>query len=152
MSHSEAQTQGIWAWDSELKERVLVIPFILALLGDNPMQSELAGHIGLTGRKFCRICSVQGKGGGEDEKDKDEDEDRRKDSEGSDVDEQPKKGKQKAENMADMMARIKRVVKVCPIYAMQLYITAIISGWSCSLPRGDNSDTSRDLHKINNIR
>lgn len=33
-----------------------MIPDVLALLGDNPMQSELASHIGLTARLFCRVC------------------------------------------------------------------------------------------------
>lgn len=42
-----AQDEGIWAWDCEMGEAVLVIPFVLALLGDNPMQSEFACHIGL---------------------------------------------------------------------------------------------------------
>ncbi|RDB16192.1 hypothetical protein Hypma_003108 [Hypsizygus marmoreus] len=54
------QTKGIWAWDCEAKEKVLIIPSILAMLGDNPMQSEFACHIGLRGRKFCRMCHVEG--------------------------------------------------------------------------------------------
>jgi len=37
---------------------VLVIPFISALLGDNPMQSEFACHVGPMGNFFCRVCSV----------------------------------------------------------------------------------------------
>lgn len=53
-----AQESGIWAWDCVLMERILVIPFVLGLLGDNPMQSEFACHIGLTGKFFCRICEV----------------------------------------------------------------------------------------------
>lgn len=36
-----------------------MIPFILAMLGDNPMQSEFASHIGLRGRMFCRACWVE---------------------------------------------------------------------------------------------
>ncbi|KAJ7246704.1 hypothetical protein C8J57DRAFT_1438159 [Mycena rebaudengoi] len=55
-----AQEQGIWAWDVVLNEPVLVIPEVLALLGDNPMQSEFACHIGLRGKLFCRACWVKG--------------------------------------------------------------------------------------------
>ncbi|KAF7335506.1 hypothetical protein MVEN_02204400 [Mycena venus] len=36
----KAQGEGIWVWDIELNEPVLVIPEVLALLGDNPMQSH----------------------------------------------------------------------------------------------------------------
>ncbi|CAK5277165.1 unnamed protein product [Mycena citricolor] len=34
------QENGIWAWDIVLQEAVLVIPEVLALLGDNPMQNQ----------------------------------------------------------------------------------------------------------------
>lgn len=50
------QDTGIPAYDAVLHKDVLVIPAVLALLGDNPMQSELASHIGLTARLFCRVC------------------------------------------------------------------------------------------------
>ncbi|KAJ6543258.1 hypothetical protein DFH09DRAFT_1249389 [Mycena vulgaris] len=56
----EAQEHGIWTWDAHLNEPVLVIPEVLALLGDNPMQSEFACHIGLRGKLFCRACWVKG--------------------------------------------------------------------------------------------
>ncbi|KAK0435422.1 hypothetical protein EV421DRAFT_1987087 [Armillaria borealis] len=36
----KAQAKGIEAWDCVLQEDVVVIPYVLALLGDNPMQSE----------------------------------------------------------------------------------------------------------------
>ncbi|KAJ7195401.1 hypothetical protein B0H12DRAFT_1299784, partial [Mycena haematopus] len=55
-----AQENGVWAWDCELNEPVLLVPQVLALLGDNPMQSEFACHIGLRGKLFCRACWVKG--------------------------------------------------------------------------------------------
>ncbi|KAG2046570.1 hypothetical protein BDR06DRAFT_985533 [Suillus hirtellus] len=54
----ESWKQGIWAWDCVHEEYVLVIPSILALLRDNPMQSEMACHIGSMGKYFCRICKI----------------------------------------------------------------------------------------------
>ena len=37
-----------------------MIPFVVALLGDNPMQSEFACHLGQGGKFFCRMCEVKG--------------------------------------------------------------------------------------------
>ena len=51
-------TTGIRAWDHIHKEEVVVVPFVCALLGDNPMQSEFACYIGSKGKLFCRACLV----------------------------------------------------------------------------------------------
>ncbi len=45
------------------KEMVLLIPSVLGILGDNPMQSEIACHVGLAGKMFCHVCRVQGQDG-----------------------------------------------------------------------------------------
>lgn len=37
-----------------------MIPSVVALLGDNPMQSEFACHVGSMGKYFCRVCRVKG--------------------------------------------------------------------------------------------
>lgn len=50
----------MWAWDCENKEPILVFPVVLVLLGDNPMQSKFACHIGMRGKFFCRACWVKG--------------------------------------------------------------------------------------------
>ncbi|ETW77160.1 hypothetical protein HETIRDRAFT_174197 [Heterobasidion irregulare TC 32-1] len=59
--HEDGQHNGVWAWDIASQEMVLVLPVVLALLGDNPMQSEMACHIGLRGKFFCRTCWVKGR-------------------------------------------------------------------------------------------
>ena len=60
-SHRAVWNTGIWAWDCVHKDHVLVIPFVAALLGDNPMQSEFACHVGPGGKLICCICNVKGK-------------------------------------------------------------------------------------------
>ncbi|VDB83188.1 unnamed protein product [Peniophora sp. CBMAI 1063] len=52
------QENGIWAYDAVDKQMVLVIPSVLAVLGDNPMQSEFCCHRGLAANYFCRVCWV----------------------------------------------------------------------------------------------
>ncbi|KAJ4477736.1 hypothetical protein C8J55DRAFT_430734, partial [Lentinula edodes] len=57
----QGQSEGIWVWDIQRKAMVLTIPAVLAMLGDNPMQSEFACHVGLAGKYFCRCCFVKGR-------------------------------------------------------------------------------------------
>ncbi|KAG8695014.1 hypothetical protein FRC09_009442, partial [Ceratobasidium sp. 395] len=57
----DARTNGIVAYDCVEKEDVVYIPWVYAMQGDNPMQSELCSHIGMTGKFFCRVCHVRGK-------------------------------------------------------------------------------------------
>ena len=51
---------GCVAFDCEQNEEVLFAISILSLPADNPMQSELASHIGMKGNCFCRCCGVGG--------------------------------------------------------------------------------------------
>ncbi|KAI1797716.1 hypothetical protein LXA43DRAFT_877016 [Ganoderma leucocontextum] len=53
-----ARKEGIRVWDVQAQEYVLAIPWVLAFLGDNPMSSEFASHIGMQGKCFCRKCKV----------------------------------------------------------------------------------------------
>ncbi|PBK83841.1 hypothetical protein ARMGADRAFT_1048371 [Armillaria gallica] len=112
----EAEKNGIWAWDCELQKPVLVFPVILAMLGDNPMQSEFACHIGLRGKYFCRMCNVKGK----DAKDGDQDTQMVGPAMSSDCgdDEQPAspseakcQGKKIVEDLEQMMKHIGNFIK-----------------------------------------
>ncbi|KAG8790917.1 hypothetical protein FRC12_010650 [Ceratobasidium sp. 428] len=57
---SEIQSTGVTAFDCKTGEDILAIPWVYAMQGDNPMQSELCSHIGLGGKFFCRVCQVRG--------------------------------------------------------------------------------------------
>lgn len=60
MNYREAREKGIFAYDCHYDEEVMLLPWILAMVGDNPMQSEFSSHIGLSGTCFCRVCDVKG--------------------------------------------------------------------------------------------
>ncbi|CDO75864.1 hypothetical protein BN946_scf184833.g15 [Trametes cinnabarina] len=128
------QTSGVWAWDCELQEMVLLIPSVLAILGDNPMQSEIACHVGMNGKMFCRMCMVSK---GQDDEDDEDDEttaagmyrgrrNRAGSVAGSDSEasvsgvalsprrHQQRKRPKESETMAEMIERIKRFMKINP--------------------------------------
>jgi hypothetical protein len=96
------------------QERVLVLPFIIALPADNPMQSELACHIGMKGKFFCWICTVGGNDKEPEAQDADENRHPDNESEGGSASEteQPKRGKKRLETMAEMIDRVRRFTRV----------------------------------------
>ncbi|KAI0739725.1 hypothetical protein C8Q80DRAFT_1112112, partial [Daedaleopsis nitida] len=49
---------GIEVWDCASRSDTLVIPWVLAFQGNNPMASEFSSHIGMTGRCICRVCHL----------------------------------------------------------------------------------------------
>jgi hypothetical protein len=114
--YRNCQKHDIWAWDAEFQELVLVIPSVLTMLGDNPMQSEFACHIGFRGRFFCRVCWVKG------EPEVEQDDDAASDapsastsSTGSQSAKQKKKTKKKDESVADMISCITQFMSVSEI-------------------------------------
>jgi hypothetical protein len=50
--------EGTFMFDAYLQEDVLVVAPVLAVMGDNPRASEIAGHLTGNPNKFCRQCMV----------------------------------------------------------------------------------------------
>ncbi|KAJ7590368.1 hypothetical protein C8J56DRAFT_859767 [Mycena floridula] len=98
------QAHGIWAWDCQEKDMVLLIPSVLAMLGDNPMQSEFACHV--------RCCFVKGQDGLSPTKEANI---LVSDHDGSDASTTPSQDaahKGKTETPTEMIDRVKRFMKV----------------------------------------
>jgi len=107
---------------------VLVIPVVLAMLGDNPMQSELACHVGLAGKFFCRCCWVKGRDTDDSENPQNQREDsdagsnmsaQSGDSSGSHDGKSARKGSHK-ETMQELVDRAKRFLGVSRIFLISL--------------------------------
>ncbi|KAK7037199.1 hypothetical protein R3P38DRAFT_3481335 [Favolaschia claudopus] len=103
----ECEKSGIWAWDMVEEEVVLVIPEVLALLGDNPMQRtdamDVEGDVEHGGRdpQGSDAGSVRGSDASDAE---------------SDTGTAKKgKGRKIRETMADMVKRVKAFVQVGPL-------------------------------------
>ncbi|KAG9124850.1 hypothetical protein FRC07_010024, partial [Ceratobasidium sp. 392] len=56
-----ARSDGFVAYDCQVGKEVLAVPWVYGIQSDNPMQSELCAHIGMTGKFFCRVYHVRGK-------------------------------------------------------------------------------------------
>ncbi|KAJ3877317.1 hypothetical protein F5051DRAFT_440725 [Lentinula edodes] len=112
----QGQSEGIWAWDILRQAMVLVIPVVLAMLGDNPMQSEFACHVGLAGKFFCRCCFVKGRDAEDEAHGPAQDpvpDNISVQSETSDAgDRVGKKGSRRKETIQELVARAKRFVGI----------------------------------------
>jgi hypothetical protein len=56
MAHRESHKNPVQAWDPAIKQEVLLVLTAMSSPCDNPMASELSGHIGHNGLGFCRKC------------------------------------------------------------------------------------------------
>lgn len=114
MVYRYVEENGIWAYDVEHREMVLVTTAVLAMLGDNPMQSEFACHVGLRGKFFCRCCWAKGFDAAEVEAEADDDdEDDSGGSERSSIGAGNQSRKKHFETLSAMISRVTRFMKVC---------------------------------------
>lgn len=93
-----------------------MIPSVLALLGDNPMQSEFACHIGLRGKFFCRVCHVIGKdakGGREEVNDAASEDDEVASNADSTTSNSKSRRRKFVETLDQMVRRVTAFIKVC---------------------------------------
>lgn len=109
------QESGIPAWDCAYKEQVLVLPSVLTLTDDNPMQSEFACHIGFRGKFFCRVCHISGHGEAEEGEDTERDNASMHSCDSCDSGDSqgtPRQGKQVKETMDELINQVINFIKV----------------------------------------
>lgn len=99
------------------------------MLGDNPMQSKFACHIGFRGKYFCRVCWVKGVPDEEEEGEDDISDISSASESGTDATQHQKKGKKKKkktvkkkdESVADMISRVTQFMSVRPERFTNIY-------------------------------
>ena len=52
------ENDGMLMYDAHLKEEVIVVAPVICGIADNPRASDFSSHLGLSARKYCRICEV----------------------------------------------------------------------------------------------
>ncbi len=55
---TQAEIEGMEAYDAHLRRPVLVVAPVLCAICDNPRASEVVNHMGGAALKFCRMCTV----------------------------------------------------------------------------------------------
>ncbi|KAI9566585.1 hypothetical protein HD554DRAFT_2205888 [Boletus coccyginus] len=56
----KAAETGVLTWNSKYQEEIMLIPYDLFYVGNNPMQAEECSHRGLKCNFFCHTCKVGG--------------------------------------------------------------------------------------------
>ncbi|KAJ7270338.1 hypothetical protein C8J57DRAFT_1435474 [Mycena rebaudengoi] len=143
----DCQHRGIWAWDSCNNELVLVIPSVLAMLGDNPMQSEFACHIGFRGKYFCRVCWVKGVAEDEEEEGDDlSDASSVSETESTAPEHNKKTGKKKNrdESIPDMISRVTQFMSDSIKELRSQFTAATVVGGQASFKRMKTASGIKD--------
>ena len=106
---------------------VLVLPSILALLGDNPMQSEFACHAGLQAKFFCHSCWVKGK----------------------DSEDHKETGQTKTETFEGMVNQVQRFMKVVHVVHLLLILNHTLA--QIGEPRIPSQTQSLSKQMLDNV-
>ena len=52
------ESKCVETFDAALQRKVLVVAPVLCIICDNPCASEVTNNLGLSSKKFCRICMI----------------------------------------------------------------------------------------------